>query len=314
MKSYFTKPKLIVIGGPTASGKTDMAIDICKRCNGEIVNADSRQIYKELNIGTNKGLIVPIDGEVVDLYGYKLQAFDIEKTGVVGWLFDIVNPDEEFNLAIYKKLADSVIRDITSRKKIPVLVGGTGLYIDALVKNFNLEGERTDDSVRQILNQLSLNELQEKLKSLSLKVFDSLNNSDANNSRRLIRYIEKTLNGNENTEQKSECKYEVEYCIPKYEKSELSEKINKRVVKMFDEGLVEETKQAIRKGWGETKAMQSMTYKEVQKNLKGEIDYDKCVELIQLEHRKYAKRQMTWFRKSYAAKGIFPLTTIRTKV
>ena len=168
MKSKTKKPKIIVIGGPTASGKTDLAIETAKKFNGEIINADSRQVYKELDIGTNKGVLIPQNKFIANNLGYEIQGFDVEKTGITGWMFDLIYPDDEFNLSIYKQLAEIVIDDIIARGKTPVIVGGTGLYINAIIYNFNLTSERNNQILRQELDLMSTEELQNKLKDLSI--------------------------------------------------------------------------------------------------------------------------------------------------
>lgn len=288
---------IIIVAGPTASGKTDFAITLAKDIGGELINADSRQVYKELNIGTNKGVLVPLNTFIKSGNpGILIQGFDVENSGVSGWMFDLVYPDQEFNLAMYKKYAEIVIDNILARGKTPILVGGTGLYINSIIYNFDLKDEEIENSVRQTLNSKTLIELQDELKKLSIETFNGLNQSDVNNPRRLIRYIEKELTKS-GPASRSNGKYDYDFYYPEFDKEKLFEKIDQRVIKMMNEGLIEETENAIKKGWGNTKVMQSMTYKEVQDYLNGKIGLEKCTELIKLEVRKYAKRQMTWFRK-----------------
>jgi tRNA dimethylallyltransferase len=290
-----SKVKLIVIGGPTATGKTDYAIKLAKKLNGELINADSRQIYKTLDIATNKGTITPLDQTFDSKLGYILQAYDIENSGIKGWLFNIINPDQEFNLAIYKNLADEIIADILDRGKQPILVGGTGLYIDAIINNYQLNASAENTQSREQLNQLSLEALTDRLNQLDPLIINSLNNSDKNNPRRLIRLIEKSNQTTKSEYTKGESNYKIEFYYPIFEKEALFNKINTRVVAMMQQGLLEETQTAIDQGYKDSKPLQSFGYHEALAYLNKEISYDKCLELIQLEHRQYAKRQITWF-------------------
>jgi tRNA dimethylallyltransferase len=297
------KPKLIIVAGPTASGKTNYAIKLAKELNGELINADSRQIYLSLDIATNKGILTPTNKSIRSKLGYNLHAFDVENTGIMGWLFNIIYPDEEFNLSIYKSLAIEMIDEILAKGKQPILIGGTGLYIDAIVRDYQLNpSNEIQLERRNTLNSKTVSELYSELLNINPEVALKLNNSDKNNPRRLIRWIEKTENPSSDEYTKGECKYEIDYHYIDMDKEKLMEKINKRVVQMVDQGLIEETKTAIISGYMETKPLQSFGYKEAISFLNKEISLEKCIELIQLEHRKYAKRQVTWFKK-YNMKG-----------
>ncbi|MCA9385583.1 hypothetical protein KC717_02960, partial [Candidatus Dojkabacteria bacterium] len=167
--------KLIVVGGPTASGKTTLAIKCAQNLEGELINADSVQIYKGLTIGSNKGNLSLIRNEVV--CGRTIPVYELEKSGVPGHLFDICDPDELFDVAHYKKLADEVILSIQNKDMHPILVGGTGLYIDAVIKNYDLSSKTYDASLRKELESSSVGELQDRLQSLKPGLLESLNNS-----------------------------------------------------------------------------------------------------------------------------------------
>jgi len=288
---------LIVIGGPTATGKTNYAIKLAQKCNGEIINADSRQVYKDLDIATNKGILVPTDKFIANTLELEIRGFKMEKTETIGWLFDLVTPDQEFNLATYQKLADIVISDIVKRGKTPILVGGSGLYIDAVIKGYNLPEQSIDPTLRQNLNKLTVNELQEMLRSKDSQTFDKLNNSDQNNPRRLIRLIEKYEQSQiQSSKPENQVnKYNVKFYYPEYTLEDLYTKIDKRVLEMFDQGLLAETERAVANGYENAKALQSFGYKEAISLLKGGIDKEACIASIQREHRRYAKRQITWF-------------------
>jgi tRNA dimethylallyltransferase len=194
-------------------------------------------------------------------------------------------------------MTDVVIADIVKRGKTPILVGGSGLYIDAVIKDYNLPEQSIDPTLRQNLNKLTVSELQAMLQSKDPQTFTKLNNSDQNNPRRLIRLIEKyehRKHPSSDTEHKAD-KYNVTFYYPEYTLEDLYAKIDKRVLEMFDQGLLSETKHAISNGYENAKALQSFGYKEAISFLKGEIDKKACIESIQREHRRYAKRQITWF-------------------
>lgn len=261
--------KIIVIGGPTASGKTSLAEIIVGNLNAEIINADSMQIYKGMDIGTNKELI-----------------------DVPSWLFDIVDPGENFTLADYQKAAVEKISEIHAREKIPVIVGGTGLYIDAVIKGYSINGT-PDFSIRQKLSKLSVQELQEELKAFEFDLGD-LNNSDLHNPRRLIRLIEKSGNA---TFKKSSPDWDVIFLYPEFTREDLMRRIDVRVDEMLKNGLIKEVQSLIDSGVSkDTKSMQGMGYKEVTIFLDGEIANEaELAEKIKLAHKQYAKRQITWF-------------------
>lgn len=262
--------KLIIICGPTSSGKTNFAIKLAKELNGELVNADSRQIYKYLDIGTNK------TKDVIDEIPIHLLSF--------------LNPDQRFSVFDFKKLAEETIDSIIAEGKQPILVGGTGLYIDSIVKNYQPEVNIEGSAKREALEKLSTEELQAIASDMNL--LESLNESDRQNPRRLIRVIEK--GGNQNGSEIS--KYQIEMYYPKFEWEDLKLKIENRVEQMFLEGIVEETQKVLSMGFPEDSiALQGIGYKEVLRHIHQEIPLSECIELVKIAHRQYAKRQITWF-------------------
>lgn len=263
--------KIIVIGGLTASGKTKLAVEIAEKLDGELVNADSRQIYRYLDIGTNKEKInLPIN------------------------LIDIINPDQRFSVFEYQQAAFKVIDEIISRGKLPILVGGTGLYIDAIIKNYKIQKSDQNDTLRQELAEKNIDELQNMIPSQKL---NELNNSDINNPRRLIRLIEKQSESQDTEDiNESNPKYEALFLYPNYNWDELKTRIEDRVDKMFENGLVEETKKVLEMGYRDSDpGLQIMGYSQVIKALSGEFDINKAKELTKFAHKQYAKRQKTWF-------------------
>lgn len=261
------KPKVIIVSGLTATGKTRLAYDIAREFNGELVNCDSRQIYKYLDIGTNKENFKDITLHLTDL----------------------IEPSDRFSLYEYQKLAYKKIDEIIERKKIPIVVGGTGLYIDSIVKNYNLT--ETKVSHRAQLEKLKLDQLQNIVEKSFEK--DLISNSDWYNKRRLIRFIEKQ--GVTNLPN-NELRYDFLHIYTKYEWEQLKQTIDARVIYMFDNGIVEETKKVLAMGFLPTDlGLKIMGYKEVVQYLEGKISEDECIKLVQTAHKQYARRQRTWF-------------------
>lgn len=274
------KEKILVICGPTASGKNDLAYQILDEYEGEIINADSRQVYKHFDIGTNKGNHEILDnGKVMLEHKY------------IGNLYSFLEPTEDFSIYEYQKLAKEKINQLISDQKLPILLGGTGLYIDSLVKGYILD--ENNYSNREELNKLKLQEL---LKIIDTEEIDisKLNNSDRNNPVRLIRIIERSRQGNINKELTGpEFNFTIFY--PDFDREELYEKINNRVEKMFDEGFIDEVKKLKKMGYEKTKPFLGIGYKEVNEYLEGSITLDEAKERMKISHRNYAKRQITWF-------------------
>ncbi|EOU2020535.1 tRNA (adenosine(37)-N6)-dimethylallyltransferase MiaA [Clostridium perfringens] len=277
---------LLIIAGPTAVGKSDLSVDLAKKLNGEIISVDSMQIYKYMDIGSAK-----ISKE--------------EMGGIPHYLIDFVDPSKEFSVAEFKDLATEKIKDIQSRGKLPILVGGTGLYINSIICNMNFAESDKDEEYREELEKIA-NEhgneyLHEMLKDIDLESYNSIH---FNNRKRVIRALETyKLTGKPFSYFKAknsiyETQYNIYYYVLNMDRAKLYERINKRVDIMFEKGLLEEVKNL--KAMGLTDDMQSMKgigYKEVLYYLDGKISLDQCIEMIKQGSRNYAKRQLTWFRK-----------------
>ena len=246
------KEQVIVICGPTASGKTGLSIELAKKINGEIVSADSMQIYKDMNIGTAK----PTTEEM---------------QGIKHYLIDFVSPDERYSVADYKKDAKKAIKEIIDKGKIPIVVGGTGLYVDSLI--YEIE-------------------------------YQAIEKISKNDAKRILRILEiYHATGKNKTQQEIESrKKEVEYDYKVYainwDRETLYERINKRVDNMIEQGLIEEVEKISKKYNKFPTAMQGLGYKEVVEYLKGNCTKEEMIEKIKKETRHYAKRQLTWFRKN----------------
>lgn len=276
-------PKIIVLVGPTASGKTAMSLKLAKKYGGEIVNADSRQVYRKMDIGTAKAK--------------KDNGVEFYSQGIRHHLINIANPDEEFTLAEYKKLAFETIDDIISQGKLPIIVGGTGLYVWAVVDNLDIPAVAPNTRLRGELEKKSANEL---VRMLEEKDPDTANRIDLKNPRRVIRALEIVLS------LKKDGTFEQKKLLPKYEalqiglnvnRESLTERINERVDQQIRDGLVEEVKKLAEKYSWKLPSMSGIGYKQIGYYLRGEISLPEAVEMIKRDTRRYAKRQMTWFRR-----------------
>lgn len=280
------KPKVIVICGPTASGKTALSIELAKKINGEVVSCDSMQIYKEMDIGTAKPT-------------------EEEKQGIKHYMIDIVSPNERYSVADYKIQAKKAIRDIISKGKVPIIVGGTGLYIDSLIYEIEYPNIEFDEEYRKKIElraeKEGLEKIYEEARRIDPKAIEKISSND---KKRIIRILEiYHATGKNKTEQEIESrKNEVEFDYKVYaiswDREALYDRINKRVDIMLEEGLVKEVEEISEKYNEFPTAMQGLGYKEVVQYLNKECSYEEMVEKIKMETRRYAKRQLTWFRKN----------------
>lgn len=280
--------ELLILSGPTGIGKSDISIELALKLNGEIISCDSMQIYKYMDIGSAK-------------------IRSAEMKGVKHHLLDIVRPDENFNAAMYKDLALKMIADIQERGKLPILVGGTGLYINSLIYNYDFAKTQRDDEYRNSLEILALNKgkeyVYEMLKQVDIKSYETLFPNDL---KRVIRALEvfkitgKTiysLNEQKNNEV-IDLPFVLHYIVLTMDRAKLYDRINHRVDSMIGDGLIDEVKKL--KDMGYTPTMQSMKgigYKEILYYLEGKLTLLEATELIKKGSRNYAKRQLTWFRK-----------------
>jgi len=265
--------KIIAIVGPTASGKTALAIALAKRLRGEVISVDSRQIYRRMDIGTGKNKTYP------------------------QFLIDTTPPNRVFSVRQYKKLAEKKIREIIKRGHLPILVGGTGLYLKAIVENLKMPAVKPDKKLRENLGKLTTGELEEKLKSLD----PAAAKTAAQNKRRLIRALEVILKtGDPFSSQRKKGKplFNALQIGIKVPRQELDERINKRVDEQIKRGLVKEVKNLIKKYGDNAYALQNtIAYRELLPYLRGETTLEKSIEEIKRNSRRYARRQITWFKR-----------------
>lgn len=282
------KTKIIAVAGPTASGKTSLAIEIAKRVGGEVISNDSMQVYRGMEIGTAAPTIEEMDGVVHHMVG-------------------VCEPTDEFSCADYSARAREIIEDITSRGKVPVFCGGTGLYLDAVLSVSDMSESGKDDGVRDRLSAIAEKEgneaLHSRLREIDPEAADAIH---MNNVRRVIRALEiYETTGITKTEwdrrsKERELPYDVSMVIIEFSDRELLYKrIDKRVRLMMDAGLMDEVRALFEKGLlsPDKPAFQAIGYKEFIPYLEGVGTLEECIAAVQQSSRRYAKRQITWFKR-----------------
>lgn len=280
------KEKVIVICGPTASGKTALSIELAKKINGEIVSADSMQIYKDMNIGTAKPTIE-------------------EMQGIKHYLLDFVSPEERYSVAQYKQDAKRAIKEIIKKGKTPIIVGGTGLYVDSLIYEIEYNDIKIDEEYRNkleaIVEKNGLEELYKKALEIDPVAMEKISKND---KKRIMRILEiykatgKTKTQQELESRKKPVEYDYRIFAINWDRKILYQRINKRVDIMIEQGLVNEVKNILDKYDKFPTAMQGLGYKEVVDYINGIYTKEEMIEKIKMETRRYAKRQLTWFRKN----------------
>lgn len=280
------KPKVIVICGPTASGKTALGVELAKKIDGEVVSCDSMQIYKDMTIGTAKPL-------------------PEEMQGIKHYLIDSVSPDIRYSVAEFKQDATNAIEEILKKGKVPILVGGTGLYIDSLIYGIEYNDIEIDEEYRNSLEKIAKEEGLDALYSKAKEIDrDAMEKISPNDKKRIIRVLEiYKATGKTKTQQESESRLkEVEYDFRIFaidmNRQVLYDRINKRVDRMIEDGLIDEVEGLLNKYNKFPTAMQGLGYKEVVEYLNGNCSKEDMIDNIKMQTRRYAKRQLTWFRKN----------------
>ena len=278
--------KLIVLTGPTAVGKTELSINLAKAVNGEIISADSIQVYKGMDIGSAK--ITPD-----------------EMQGINHYLIDILEPAEEFNIHLFKTLTLKAMDEIYAKDKIPIIVGGTGFYIQSVIYDIDFCDTEADNSYRESLETIAKNKgnlyLHEMLRKVDNKSADAIH---PNNVKRVIRALEyynqtgQPISEHNTVQKNNSSPYNFAYFVLNDKRELLYERINKRVDTMFENGLIQEVKELLNSGCNKDMvSMQGIGYKEVIEYLEGKLSLDETKELIKKNTRHFAKRQLTWFRR-----------------
>ena len=282
------KPPLIIVTGPTAVGKTALSVELALRVGGEIISADSMQVYRGMDIGTAK-------------------VREEEKKGVPHYLIDILDPDEEFNVTIFKQMAEECIADILSRGKIPIIAGGTGFYIQSVL--YDVEFTDFDEEKRAEIKAMLEDTLEQKGIDF---MFEKLQETDPeyaevihkNNIRRVLHGLEfNILTGGKLSEHNEEQRertspYNFLYCVLNDDRAKVYGRINSRVDDMLREGLADEVRALLAKGYSrDLPSMLGLGYKEMADYLSGDCTYEAAVELIKRDTRHFAKKQLTWFKR-----------------
>lgn len=283
------KIPLVILTGPTAVGKTNLSIQLAKKMNMEIISADSMQIYKYMDVGSAK-------------------VTEDEMNGVKHYLIDEVTPDYSFSVSEFQERANDYINQIVKKGKLPLVTGGTGLYLNSLIYNMDFAKSDADNELREML-RLELEEngidyMYEKLKSLDEEVANRIHK---NNTKRVIRAIEVCMSGKKMSDFSNDLKlnekYEPIIIVLNRDREHLYRRINKRVDIMISQGLEDEVKTLLNIGYSsDLVSMQGIGYKEIIKYLNNEYTYEEAIEIIKRDSRRYAKRQLTWFRRYENAK------------
>ena len=274
------KPKVIAIAGPTASGKTKMAIDLAKQINGEVISADSRYVYKGFNIASAKPTLE-------------------EQDGVPHHLIDIVEPEVDYSVADFYDDAKEKIYEILQRGKTPIIAGGTGLYFRVLLETYDLPRVEANPELRAELDLREKEDLLKELKHLDPNGYEKVKDA---NKRRIVRALEVTkILGKPFSEASTEKEpeFDVEWKMPIIESREvLYDRINRRVDIMLEQGIIEETKSLLEKHGRIKNFVDTIGYKEILTYLDGQATLEEALEKLKQHSRNYAKRQLTWFRKN----------------
>lgn len=287
------KSKVVVIVGPTASGKTSQSIELAKKINGEIISADSMQIYKYMDIGTAKPTL------------YEMQ-------GIKHYMLDVAMPDETFNVAKYKEMAEAAVEEILLKGKVPIIVGGTGLYINTLVDGIEFSDIPSNEKyANELIEKANREGVMSIYKELQKVDSEAAKKIAPQNVRRVARALEiyKTTGKTKtqlDLESRKEVKYDYRLFGMELAREVLYQRINLRVDKMLEAGLIEEVENITKKFSISNTAVQGLGYKEVIEYLNGNLTYEEMVQKLKLETRHYAKRQLTWFRRDKRIKWIKP--------
>lgn len=287
--------KILAIVGPTASGKSDLALRLARALDGEIIAADSRTVYKEMNIGTAKP---PRDAQedrvhdsIQDLFGPK--PYMVE--GIAHWGFDLVTPDEAYDVSSFAVFARERIEDIAARGKLPIVVGGSGLYVQAIIDNPTFSEVKPNPELREELNTLSLEQLQARLRTVDAEAYELI---DIQNPRRLVRAIEvvETTGKSWKSQQRKQDPYvdalQIGLELPR---EVIYTRCDARVDKMIAMGLVDEVRALLEKYGKDAPGMTGIGYRQIGLFLLGVMKLREAIEELKQDTRHYAKRQLTWF-------------------
>ena len=285
---------LIIITGPTAAGKTNLSVRLARAIGGEIISADSMQVFRHMDIGSAK-------------------ITEEEKRGVPHYLIDVLNPDEEFNVAVFQKMARDAVNTIYSHGNIPIVTGGTGFYIQALLYDIDFTDNGEDSSIREELELLGREKGGEYLHDLLHKIDpDAAGEIHPNNKKRVIRAIEffrqtgEKISEHNRREREKSSPYNFLYYTVNMDRETLYQRIDRRVDLMMEQGLVEEVKKLKEMGCTRNMvSMQGLGYKEILDYLQGDCTLEEAVYILKRDTRHFAKRQITWFKRERDVRDLY---------
>ncbi|NMB56525.1 tRNA dimethylallyltransferase [Candidatus Beckwithbacteria bacterium] len=310
--------KMLIITGPTATGKTKLALKLAKAFDGELISADSRQVYQGMDIVTGKDICNNAKFKIKNLknrfpmsicfWRNRLENdnlvigfYEVEKVKI--WGLDLVKPDQEFHVSAFVKITQNLIKDILDRNKLPIIIGGTAFYLKSLLNPPKTLNIAINKELRQELDKLSLQELQERLQDLNIQKWEQMNFSDRNNPRRLVRAIEVFLSGEDLAKNIQNSIFNDQGNIQnliiglKAEQEFLAKHIKQRVLKRLKQGAIAETQKLLQKYKAELPSMSALGYKEIRQFLDYKIKRQELIEFWTLHESQYAKRQMTFMKK-----------------
>ena len=289
MKANRKKNKVIAVVGATASGKTAYAVELAKKLGGEIISADSRLVYRGFDIGTAKPTME-------------------ERESIPHYLIDIVEPEFDYSAALWAKEAEKCIERITSRGKVPIIAGGTGLYFRILLENYDLPQVEPNYDLRSELDAFSFDELQARLALIDPETAVKIEKNDRKKIIRALEIVETLKQPMSKVRGiKDEGKYDVEWIGLNFPREELYERINRRVDVMIENGLVDETRRLLDKHGRIPNLTDTIGYREIIGYLDGECTLEEACSILKQNSRRYAKRQLTWFRKNPLIKwNVYP--------
>ncbi len=280
------KKPLVILTGPTAVGKTEISIKLAKAINGEIISADSIQVYKHFDIGSAK-----VTKEEMD--------------GVKHYLIDVLEPDEEFNIYVFKKLAMEAMEEIYAKGKIPIIAGGTGFYIQALLYDVEFSEEEGDKTYRHMLEKKAeiegVTSIHSMLKEIDPEAAKEIHENNLKRVIRALEYYNETgmrISEHNKEQRQKESPYNFKYYVLNMDREKLYNRINLRVDIMVENGLIDEVTKLKEMGYGkELNSMQGIGYKEIRDYVDGVYDLDTAIETLKKNTRNFAKRQITWFKR-----------------
>lgn len=279
------KQPLIILTGPTAVGKTELSLQLAKAVNGEIISADSMQVYRFMDIGTAK--IMPK-----------------EMQGIKHYLIDVLDPSDDFNVVTFQQMAKQAMEEIYSKDKIPIIVGGTGFYIQALL--YDTSFEKTEESIyreqlKQYYEQYGAHMLHERLKEIDPVSYKEIHENNVKRVMRALEFYHDTgypISRHNIEQRKKESPYNFEYFVLNLKRELLYDRIEKRIDFMIEDGLIEEVRKLLSMGCTKDMvSMQGLGYKELIPYLNGECNLEEAVYILKRDTRHFAKRQLTWFRR-----------------